>query len=1342
MSFIKSYLFVTLIVVASFSANVISWVPTYGIDHCLSWDGTGTLTQDFGGVRMKDGLTHLALQFWNPEPSNGSIYYGTNGGVKATNAIVKRFKDWGNANDVKVMLCVYNADDEHGNWNWERVRPIIESASRTNTFVNNLVNAMESHGLDGIEVDLEYMHLRQTYYNQNEFLAFMQKLITAVHNKGKEVTVATYAADWSEPQWNWWNSMVSYGVDGITSMGYEEIGKSGSGWSGYDGQKTKISDPQKLMLGMPGNKSSWKGDNTLSQVTWATNNDVGVGIWDATLSNSSWKSSSVWNKLKAIKDANVPAVTYTINATKGGTGSGAISESGNIVVTKGDDKTFTFTPAASNQIDSVMVGGVNVGNGGTYTFSNISNDKTINVFFGAINLGTSTSNGTGWATWVADKDGYGSSLDTSGGTMVTGVNGDDDTAKVEFSLNASIDDEIDDSKDEWTWGDLRCVLPNGVDNTLDGVTHISVTYKTDSDAASLVLTQATFTGGESYRVTLPNTSGSFSTETFAISDFAQPEWAPLTANLDLAMIDTLTFTVEGSVGADETSFMYVSELLLYNYQGSETVTTPIYPISASVDGNGTIDPSGVTMVEEGSGQAYRVTPTSGYRTDSILVNNVKIASITDHTFAAITSGQSIKAFFSLIPVGTQTYKVTPIAVGNGSISPNIETVVDGGDDLPFTFSASNDSQLDSVLVGASKVTLSGDSYTIPTINSDKTITAYYSIKKFTITSSETGTGTITATATVDYNGSKTFYITPASDYEIIDVKVDGISEGIVTSYEFTNVISIRTISAEFGPIEGVIVFPSTNLIEWADWSVHIDDFGTSTMDTTPTVIDNSVASASFHIAKAVASSDTWTWGNIQAALPKGPNNNLSGMDSIKVTYSSDTPVNFVLNQPDLAGDGTSYMIELPAGDNQTVAYVEGDFAQPTWFTEESGYTPTDIDLSKIDTLSFSFDGKEAGAFDAELSISSIIVFRYGGIEEAYTSTINASIYGGDGTISPKGDYTISADGDVEVIWTEDIEFEFAPTTGNMFDSLLVDGQKTDDLETYFFSEVITDHNVVAYFSEIHIPETTTVTSTRETSGVYDSIGSIVDLVNELTFDTTRTTTTIPVTADTLFTIIDSLEDGVKFNFSEDTTTITRVPGAPVPTVVVKGFIKVDSTHNYTYSQFDTEARVVEENLDTTLTTTTYDVERDSLAMVRDSMMGGISIVITTPFVIIEDTSFVSKVDTTLLYDKSVALIKQKEYSKLDIVITNRVWEVGSDEIPTIIWRDRAVSIERAEIKLFDAVGNTLIEKVVDKSEILSGTTSIELRGRVSGSGAYLLIIRGYSRDGSVKLFKETIGVKK
>jgi len=88
----------------------------------------------------------------------------------------------------------------------------------------------------------------------------------------------------------------------------------------------------------------------------------------------------------------------------------------------------------------------------------------------------------------------------------------------------------------------------------------------------------------------------------------------------------------------------------------------------------------------------------------------------------------------------------------------------------------------------------------------RAISATFAIDAFSITTSiEGGSGTISpASATVEYGGTQTFTITPATNYCLVDVKVDGVSQGAITSYTFTNVTTNHAISALFNaPVRNV-----------------------------------------------------------------------------------------------------------------------------------------------------------------------------------------------------------------------------------------------------------------------------------------------------------------------------------------------------------------------------------------------------------------------------------------------------------------------------------------------------------------------------------------------------------
>lgn len=67
----------------------------------------------------------------------------------------------------------------------------------------------------------------------------------------------------------------------------------------------------------------------------------------------------------------------------------------------------------------------------------------------------------------------------------------------------------------------------------------------------------------------------------------------------------------------------------------------------------------------------------------------------------------------------------------------------------------------------------------------------------TVTISTSGNGSVTGPGTVAYNGSASYSITPDAGNVIADVLVNGASVGIVTSYNFTDVVQNQSIHAVF-----------------------------------------------------------------------------------------------------------------------------------------------------------------------------------------------------------------------------------------------------------------------------------------------------------------------------------------------------------------------------------------------------------------------------------------------------------------------------------------------------------------------------------------------------------------
>jgi hypothetical protein len=131
-----------------------------------------------------------------------------------------------------------------------------------------------------------------------------------------------------------------------------------------------------------------------------------------------------------------------------------------------------------------------------------------------------------------------------------------------------------------------------------------------------------------------------------------------------------------------------------------------------------------------------------------------------------------------------------------------------------------------------------------TLNGDTTVNATFTLKTYTITATAGAHGSISPTGTVvvNYGASQQFTIIPENPYGIAEVKVDGLSVGAVSSYNFQNVTANHTIEASFVsllPEAATLVSPSAK-----------------TYTNTPTYVWNAVSNSTQYYVKVNDSGGT------------------------------------------------------------------------------------------------------------------------------------------------------------------------------------------------------------------------------------------------------------------------------------------------------------------------------------------------------------------------------------------------------------------------------------------------------------------------------------------------------
>ena len=345
-----------------------------------------------------------------------------------------------------------------------------------------------------------------------------------------------------------------------------------------------------------------------------------------------------------------------------------------------------------------------------------------------------------------------------------------------------------------------------------------------------------------------------------------------------------------------------------------------------------------------------------------------------------------------------------------------------GDSQTFTLTPNTGYEVRYMVVdGASKGAVT--SYTIANVTADHTIKAYFIAIMYPITASAGPNGSITASASVAYGGSKTFSITPVAGYHVADVLVDGVSQGAVTSYTFTNVTAVHTIDASFAsnpPYQITATAGSNGSISPSGISTV---FGGAGQSYTITPSDSSYRVRDVLIdGVSVGVRTTYTFTNVQA------NHTISATFTLNVyTITSTAGVNGSISP-----------------DGPTI--VSPGFSQAYTILPDAGYQVLNVVVdgaSKGAVTSFTFTNVAADhTIDATFTV--------------FTYTIAASA-GANGSIALSGN--------VSVPLGSDQIFTITPATGYHVADVLVDGVSVGAVTSYTFTNVTAAHTIAATFAQ-------------------------------------------------------------------------------------------------------------------------------------------------------------------------------------------------------------------------------------------------------------------------------------
>jgi len=592
-------------------------------------------------------------------------------------------------------------------------------------------------------------------------------------------------------------------------------------------------------------------------------------------------------------------------------------------------------------------------------------------------------------------------------------------------------------------------------------------------------------------------------------------------------------TVDGQSQGAKTSYSFT------NINANHTISATFklagvvqHTITASAVANGSITPTGAVKVDNAASQTFTIAPSVGYSVEDVKVDGVSVGAVTTYTFQNVTKDYTIVATFKT--GGVTQYSITATAGSNGTVTPAGVVTVNAGASQTYTITpgagyAVEDVKVDSVSVGAVA------SYTFSNVSKNYTISATFKTSSggtsYMIVASTGSNGTISpsGTNTVTAGSSKTFTMTPNSGYTVEDVKVDGQSQGALTTYTFTNITLDHIISVSFKTSSSGTQYMLVGSVSGSGGTISpsgtfmVNAGESKTFTLTPsdgyTVADLIVDGKSVGVQTSYTFSNVSTDHFIQAKFksstgqftisastgingtidPKGNITVESGgsktftikpdtgyiVDDVKIDGQSKgamTTYTFTSVTADHSiyatfkvGTTQTFTIRSTAGENGKI-FPSGDTTVTAGESKIFSMTPN----SGYEVADFLVDGTSLGP-KTEYTLSSISAAHT--VHVTFKAVSSGAIYsikatsGANGGISPSGDVSVNAG--------ESKRFIMYMATGYQVDDVYVDDKSVGPVTSYTFSNVNADHEIHVTFKQISLQYTITA-SAGDNGSIYPS----------------------------------------------------------------------------------------------------------------------------------------------------------------------------------------------------------------------------------------------------------------
>jgi hypothetical protein len=301
----------------SFAGEITTWIPPYRLEQSRK-----SLQYKAGPITADQWITRIGLQFWLPTPE-GNLRFAERGEHLGPNDVAW-FAEWGRSQRVKILLTLYNFENDK--WDWDLARAAFKNHPKE--LAKNLLATVERYRLDGVDIDLEGNGFLDA--DRTDFARFIVLLSKSLKAKKKILTIDSFHSPcFNAPHMGWWEDWKGR-VDAIHSMGYGDLYEGSTesftpdngevcaqgaaifrfSWQAQWGDQHGI-PAAKVLMGIPGGQYEWGKDNGRKTLPEHLKDVEAVGagicIWDVNgisggRQDNRWGSEEAWKALKAFRE--------------------------------------------------------------------------------------------------------------------------------------------------------------------------------------------------------------------------------------------------------------------------------------------------------------------------------------------------------------------------------------------------------------------------------------------------------------------------------------------------------------------------------------------------------------------------------------------------------------------------------------------------------------------------------------------------------------------------------------------------------------------------------------------------------------------------------------------------------------------------------------------------------------------------------------------------------------------------------------------------------------------------------------------------------------------------------